>query len=485
MNNFEKIQNLLKDEYDKLEIKDKKNNNGIKYEPKDIFIDKATIEIIKSYNKRNNSDIQLELRKYLEPTFLEKLRLSLKNNKDIKIEERNKLDKVINAKGINLNEEEKEKVEDELEKNNDNLLQTDENELRKVSLKVMYKSVLEEYYNLKQNIQENGFNSQISTGNLVSNEKIGTELILYEKYLKDIDNRYSQISKTSVIRDDDEIKEIEKNLALNDEKSEKYILNRNEENIIDVKNLFERRNEIAEEISTLSLELDNKSDEKFTAQMDRLQKEYMQVSKKIYALTPNPLQINQNINQLNEEERYRQHQLGQNYQTQHLRDLGGSVAVKSEVNDGKLENNIDNFNYQVQDSNNMQEKNLEVILQKYEEAEDRGNYKKAEELLQSLEKMSGIISEEVTEVRNEESGKKTPDEVQKSEEKKDISNNLFDPRLAAINNDDEISDIQINKEKRKRRILAVKEKINLRDDGKVALENDEYIPTLQNNKRRF
>ena len=133
----------------------------------------------------------------------------------------------------------------------------------------------------------------------------------------------------------------------------------------------------------------------------------------------------------------------------------------------------------------MQEKNLEVILQKYEEAEDRGNYKKAEELLQSLEKMSGIISEEVTEVRNEESGKKTPDEVQKSEEKKDISNNLFDPRLAAINNDDEISDIQINKEKRKRRILAVKEKINLRDDGKVALENDEYIPTLQNNKRRF
>ena len=50
MNNFEKIQNLLKDEYDKLEIKDKKNNNGIKYEPKDIFIDKATISAIKLAN---------------------------------------------------------------------------------------------------------------------------------------------------------------------------------------------------------------------------------------------------------------------------------------------------------------------------------------------------------------------------------------------------------------------------------------------------
>lgn len=487
MNNFEKIQELLKEEYEKLGKEKKYESFNKEMNVQDIYIDTATIELIKWYDSKYKADIQAELKAYLEPTIMEKLRAYVdgKDIQEIKKNEQKEIERTISSSGISVDNKTKEEVQKEVdEKNKDEIKQGEkiqEENLRALVLKTIYKSVLEDYYRLKQNIQESGWDSQIATGSLSTTDKIGTELVLYEKYLKDIDERYKNVTGIDIIRDDDEIKKFEEELVIHDEKNETAILNKNDDNMSQIIDVYERRNSLATEIANLSSKANIMDTEKFNQQMDILQNEYTKLSAKLYNLTPNPLDVEKNIEQMNKDESYREKQIGR-YRITHINNLGMNTASKVKENDVRLESDLENKNEQINKSDNVQEKSIDIIIKNYEEAESRGNYQKAEELLQSLEKVAGIQAEEFEESNNGKVEEKTPEEIQEKKEEKSL---LFDPRLSATNDETEVATIEADKEDRKQRFNRVIEKLNIKREEKEVKVQDDYVPTLQNKKRGY
>lgn len=486
MNNLEKIQEVLRKEYENIGNAKKYDSTDREINVQDIYMDTAAMEIIKSYDRKNKSDIQAELKAYLKPTTMEKLRTWIdgKDINEIKKKEQKEIERTISSTGVGVDNKTKEEVKKEVEDKNieENNEKMQEENLRQVVLKAMYKSVLEEYYNLRQNVQETGWNSQIATGDISTTDKIGTKMVLYEKYLKDIDDRYRGIAKVDIIRDDEEIKEFEESLIIHDEKNENIILNKNEDNLSQIIEVYEERNSLATEIANLSLKANIMDGQEFNKQMDILQNEYVKLSAKLYNLNPNPLEIEESIQQRNKDEKFRDREIGNRYQITHTRALGSKAASRIAENDVRLEENVKDTNTQIVESDSEQKRSIDVIIESYEEAESRGNYEKAEELLQSLEQMAGIQAEEVEQANAGKVEDKAPNEIQ---EEKDVRSMLFDPRLSATNNESEVAKIEAAKEDRKRRFNVVKEKLNIKRETTEVRAQEKYVLTVYNNKRGY
>lgn len=480
----EKIQEIIKKEYDLAEKPKKYNSNAVEMDAREIYSDNAMQEIINSYNKKYNTDIQKELRAYLEPTTMEKVRSSIEGEdiKKIKENEQKEIETTIasvSKEGMGIDSNAKKEIENEIEdKKKKEPQEITEENLRATVLKAMYKTNLEKYYNLKLNLQE-GKNGQIETGDISVGEKKGTELLLYEKYLKSIDERYRGISKNSVIRDDEEIKKYEEKLAVRSAKNEEYVLNKNGDDIKDIYNLYEKRNNLATDIAYLSTKVDNMSPEKFKKEMDAYQKEYIEVSGKLHDLNPNPFELQKSIDEKNDLERSRNTISG--YNVIHERELGGRVIKEERENDFDFKDNVEDLNTINEKNDKLQDRSTEELLEKYYEAEERGNYTKAEEILQSLEMISGVQLEDKKITNNEAKEEVKPQEIKEKEETKK-SGIFSDPRMSATNSEEEISKIESDRKERKKRVKLVEERLNIKRSKNETIQKEEYIPTLNNRK---
>ena len=148
------IQKILLDEYEKVTRSKIKTDDMIKITDRDIFLEKASDNILKSYDSKYQTDFQKELQKYLNPTIMEKLRAGVdgKDINEIKKEEREAISKVSKdsigvdskAKGkIDKKIEEKEK-EGEIRSKN-----SPDDSIEAITLRAIYESVMEDYYRLK------------------------------------------------------------------------------------------------------------------------------------------------------------------------------------------------------------------------------------------------------------------------------------------------------------------------------------------------
>ena len=325
------IQEILKNEYDLMQ---KDNSNQINLEPKDRYIETASQAIIKAYNKREKGDIQRELRAYLEPTMIEKVKASLDGQDidKIKENEQRELQKEISsveADGLSVDGKTKDEIEKNIKEKDDKSQDVD---LRAEVLKAMYKTTLEEYYRLKLDLQE-GYNGQLKTGDISVGDKQGTKLVLYEKYLRDIDQRYKGVAKAYVISDDPDIKKYEETLEKRTQHNEKNILDKAEYNLEYMQRLFEERKSIADQIEWLNESASIMPPEKLESQMDELQEKYIQTSAKLYAVSPSPVELKRSIEERGKNEKFRDEQLGVR-EMQHDKRLG--VAAKEIENDEKL-----------------------------------------------------------------------------------------------------------------------------------------------------
>lgn len=474
------IQRLIKEEYD---IVGKAGENDIQKDVRDIYIDTATEEILASYNKKYGVDIQQELRAYLEPTTMEKVRSSIegKDINRIKKEEQKEISRTISSvgdDGIGVDATARKEIERKVEEQKKDGKEQSEVNLRAEVLKAMYKSVLEEYYNLKLDLQE-GQNGQLSTGDISVGDKMSTKLVLYERYLKNIDKSYKGISKTEVVRDDKDVKSFEEKLAFRSGRNEEAVLEKNEENLRRVQELYRERDNIAEDITYLSTIASNMPADKFKTQMDELQRRYKETSARIYNINPNPLELQKSIEERAKEEQFRTKQVGESYERKHDAYLGSKVSSKEKENDIALEENVEKTNEQVEVSDVNTDKSAELILEQYYEAEERGNYGKAEEMLQSLETMADIKYEDVNATRTDKEEEKNPEELREQNEKK--GNLLNDPRLEATNDEKEIAKIEADRNRRQRRVKAVEEKLNVK---RKATDSREFEYTRNMDNRR-
>ena len=151
--NRDKLQELVKEAYDKA---GKPRSNDLQKDVKDIYEDTAMQEIIASYNKKYGVDIQQELRAYLEPTTMERIRSDIdgKNVDEMKKQEQKEISRTVSEvsnAGIGVDGATKDEIEKNVEKEQENQekgeISTDEENLRALVYKAMYKAVLEDYYN--------------------------------------------------------------------------------------------------------------------------------------------------------------------------------------------------------------------------------------------------------------------------------------------------------------------------------------------------
>ncbi len=482
--NKDKLQELVKEAYDEA---GKPRSNDLQKNVKDIYEDTAMQEILASYSKKYGIDIQKELRAYLEPTTMERIRADIdgKDIDDIKKQEQREISKAVgevSGAGIGVDSATKDEIEKEVDKEQENgARESSEENLRAVVYKAMYKTVLEDYYNLKLGIQEQGPNNQLATGDISVGDKNGTKLVLYEKYLKNIDKSYRGIAKTSVIRDDEDIKKFEEGLAYRSGKNERAILKKNDESLDRVNELYVKRENVAEDIAYLSTRSSTMSSEKFMSQMDILQKEYKEISAKIHNIYPNPIELQKSIEERAADERFRSKEVGDTYEIKHNVQLGERVNTLEKENDVKLVQDVKESNEQTYEADASIDRNADVILEQYYEAEERGNYIKAEELLQSLEAMADIKYEDIETSKTEKEPSKTPDKLQEEQEEK-RDNILNDPRLNATNDENEVAKIEAERDNRKKRVKEVEEKLNVKRN--TTDERDfQYTRSLYSNRK--
>ncbi len=482
--NEEDIQEILSQEIDK-----SINTSSVIYskdkEPREVWQEEIFDEILKSYDKKYGTDFQQELRAYIKPVAMERIRASLdgKNINAIKKEEQKELSdesKNLSKEGIALDDNSKKELEKNVEENEEKGQQVN---IRAEALKAVYSSTLEEYYKLKNQLQL-GENGQVETGSLSVGNKKGTELVMYEKYLHNIDTRYRAMAGVSLLKDDDKIKETESKFALNNEKNEKIINEKFGKNIDEVNRLLEEREAIEEQMAVVISQRNMLSAEDFKSQIDGLQEDYLETTAKLHTIEPNIHELMQDIEMHDKDERFRDRTLGDEFSKYHNKSLDEKVGRDDKANDNNLDKVTNDFYESTNDNFVTTQDAAQETLDDYFKAEERGDSKSAEEILQSAETMSGTTTAERktdesdrTDVTEQEEYNKVQNE--NAQEKK--SSKLFDPRLNAVASDEEReaqeqARLQKEQEDRKSRAEDVQEQIN---------ENQNNERTLYNNRRRY
>lgn len=234
--------------------------------------------LLDHYNKENKIDFQTQLKAIIGNDVIEKI----KNREDIEIEEENQIDEQArDIEGVDEKtiEEAKKNTKQEKEKNKD---ENKEFDLRAELMKQVYKEVYKKYsdtlYDLKRR--------QIGRDELTVGDKEGTELVLYENYLKRLERNYNGYANIhnldeKILSDNKDIMEAKKDLARNIGRDEDLSKQRIEKNIHAIDKLYEERKVIAEKIEELSR--NEKYDEDA---MKEYQKEYRKLTYRIRDIQP-------------------------------------------------------------------------------------------------------------------------------------------------------------------------------------------------------
>ncbi len=475
----EDIQEILSEELDNLEKVS--GTYDIQKTPRQIWQEEDFKAMLKNYTKKYGVDIQQELRAYLTPVAMEKLKASLegKDIGEIKKEEQKELVKEkaeLSKEGIALEKPEEkkleEKVEQEKEKGNEVNIQAE-------AIKAIYNSILEEYYNLKENLQT-GVNGKIQTGSLSVGDKMGTKLVMYERYLQKLDTRYRGITGQNIVKDDDETREKETLFAGKDEHNESRSNKKFEKNVDDINRLLDERAEIEEKMAVVISKARMLSQDDFNSQINALQEEYLEVTARLHLMEPNIHELEQDIAMHESDEKFRDRTLGNAFDKYHNRNLrDDKVAADSRKNDEKVKDIKEDFNNKVSDTFVSTQDVAQDTLDDYREAEKKGDTERAEEILQTAEGMAGISTaerkapeENSTDVKSQEEYGEAADTM--SEDKKASNKNSFDPRLNAVATDEETLEQENErkaKEEREKRAEVAQEKINSNNAMERSLYN--------------
>ena len=305
---------------------------------------------------------------------------------------------------------------------------------------------------------------------------------MYERYLKNIDQRYRAITHTSVIKDDKDIQKEEEKDALRVEKNERAILGKNEDNFEDIYRLYLQRDEIAKNMSELSEKADSLNPAEFKERMDYYQHEFKNITAKIYNNHPNPIEIQQMYEEKAKNEQFRSREIGFTYQNRHEKDLGSKVSSIDKANDLVQDKSVQSYADISNQDLDMKREQATALVNKAKEQIERGNLENVEEILQSAEDIVEIKSNGYDKLPQEQ--QKTEEDETREESENDSRNELaLKLGLNRTNSEEEIADNDNKKQEYLQRIKNIEEKIGY-SEKEQNKEQEQYVPTLSN-RRRF
>jgi hypothetical protein len=372
------------------------DKNGLSVRTNSIlYQETVTDEILKRYNKLNQINFQNELKANVKEMFADNLMKRLdkkqelakkKTNQETEKKTLSTLKKEGLAVSRNAGKTIDIKIEEEGKKGNFDLTEED---IRKEAIKALYEETLDKYYALRERVSA-GKNGQVQTGDLDVGDKAGTELVLYEAYLKRINLNYMSKYKIFISEDDKEISEKENKYINREQKNQKVVNYKAEKNLDRITHLNDEINSIAEEITFLGMNSSLIKSEDFDQKMDALQKQYIEKNYELRELSPNMLEMKEQIEKKEELDEFRDSNIGEVYENKYEK----KVQNKENYNLVKKEDNIkdkieENGSKEIKENVSLNIHGAEELLDEAEKIVETDPYK-ASEIVKSARMMAGI-----------------------------------------------------------------------------------------------
>lgn len=364
--------------------------------------EKVNSLLLDYYNKKAGYDFQNSLKQQLKLMVNEKVLSKLDDTKDL---EKSK-DEMANEIGNEENVDEKtlDKAKKNLEDKNKDEKQKENQEynLRAELMKQVYIEEFRKYSDLLYKLKER----QAYDRNLTVGDKQGTELVLYEKYLMNLESSYKAYAGMNkldekVLNDNEEVKKLKEKLAYNVDKKETYIDDKVNKRLNNVKSLYERRQEVAKEISEI---LDNKSLKQnpveFEKRMDYLQEEYRNLTYEMRIQDPTLDEYQEMIRIERENKEFAKRELGANEEVGFASGYSGN---QKEIDEKMIQKSTEKKAVTIEQKDNVTLRNTvdELIRETTLLIDEDIDYDKAEEYLQSAEDMLGIYENQKNEAKGE------------------------------------------------------------------------------------
>lgn len=434
--------------------------------------DKTNNLLLKYYNEKNQNDFEKELKATLTVGAYKKIKKKLDGvNKEEQEEQIRDISKeALAGEQVDQDIEERaiKKVKEEIEAG-------EEVDIKAEVMKAVYEEAFEKYATLLEKYKM----AQLREESLTVGDKEGTELVLYEKYLLNLERSYSNYASKKGLEvkslfDDPQIKAKKEKL----EYEMKKITRSNDmavsDNLQRIKVLSDRRNYLAEEMSKLAQNRKNMSPEQFRQSMDYYQQQYFEVTIDIRAQDPTLEEYRAQIEQENENIEYSDREIG--VRSDNI--IAGNYVEKDEIGSDVLgEENIEEIEEIDEEYAESSKDAVEDLVKEAKEALQYGDLKRAEEVIESAESIAfgrALSHRESSEEEPKETEEQIKDDLEENYEE---SSNPFMKQME--------SGVASEKEARLQERLRLVEEELVKDDIQTQREQTQeqvYIRTRTNKK---
>lgn len=390
----EKINSKKETEYEKVlrEILDE--NINIESQGEDVEkltsnyteYDRTNKMLLKYYNEKTGSDFQNELKSKLSKEAHKKVTKRL-DEVDSQLEKDEQEEQIRELSKETLEGEQisKEIEERAIKKAQEKSEENPEVDFKAEVIKAIYEAAFEEYSYLLEKYKK----AQLKDDSMTVGDKEGTELVLYEKYLINLEKKYAGYAKSKGLKEktlteDTNIKEKKDKLEYEMKKMTRSNDKSIKDNLQRIRILADRRNAIADRMLELSENRKNMSPEQFKQSMEYYQNQYFEVTIELRSQDPSLEEYKSQIMQENENIEYSNRIIGErsdNIIAGAYQEIDAYGDVKEDLGDENLEEIEDiseDYVVTTQDS-------VEDMIKEAKTALQYGEIERAIEIVESAE----------------------------------------------------------------------------------------------------
>lgn len=253
--------------------------------------------------------------------------------------------------------------------------------VKAATIKAIYKATLEKYEKNRKEIMKHSDIVRRRDGDFALEDRLAAENRMYEVYLQKLGKQYSSILPShKAIENDEKIAAKQKDIKDEHNKEEKAKEKKREEDISRIVLLYNKKSKIEEEMAHMALNPATFDKEAF----QKLQNELYEKDKELASMKSSPDVLIENINRDDRQEELEHKELGGNNET-----TDPSIATTSKENEQEKKENSDKIKTETSNSLEVDSYEIERLKEAYLEYKSRGEYKKAEQVIETIESICG------------------------------------------------------------------------------------------------
>lgn len=353
-------------------------------------------DILDYYNRTNNIDFQKTTLQNLSDSSYESLLSELNHDrnddkqkdegKDIVKEDLEKsVNEQIDKSKMPSDKIDKEGIMQELaemtEEEKDITSKDIESLVKAATIKAIYKATLEKYEKNRKKIMNHADIVRRRDGDFALEDRLAAENRMYEVYLQKLGKQYSSVLPShKAIENDEKIAAKQKDIKDEHNKEEEAKEKKREEYIHSIIAIYNEKEKIEEKMAYMALNPATFDKEAF----QKLQNELYEKDKELASMKSSPDVLIENINRDDKQEELERKEFGGNNEK-----TDPSIATTSKENEQKEKENSDKIKTETSNSLEVNSYEIERLKEAYLEYKSRGEYKEAEQVIETIETICG------------------------------------------------------------------------------------------------